>query len=469
MSDDLWSWTASDLATGIAAGAISSEEATLSALARMEAVNPALNAVVDPLPEAALEAARAADAARAAGAPLGPLHGVPVTVKVNVDYAGRATTNGVVALKDHIAPADGSVVRNLRAAGAVILGRTNTPAFSYRWFTENDLHGETRNPWNAGVTPGGSSGGASSATAAGVGAMGHGNDIGGSVRYPAYCCGLFGLRPTSGVIPAFNPSQTAERPIVSQMSSVQGPLARSVADIRLSMTAMAPRDPRDVWWTPSPAFDPVAVHRPCRVAVLAEAEAGPTDPVVSAAIRRAAGWLADAGYEVEEVAPPSLEEAAQLWVQILGNEILGGFYDTLVTHGDDRVRHSAGYLMRKVTELGRAEFLAAFGRRSTLLRQWLTFFEDWPLVLTASGWQRPYPLGHDQKPDADLPTLFSELSPMIAPPILGLPGLAVPTGEEGGLPTGVQLLAGRFQENLMLSAGAVIEARAPAVRPIDPR
>ncbi|WP_118134239.1 amidase [Oceanicella sp. SM1341] len=469
MSDELWSWSASALAEGIAAGAISSEEATVSALARMEAVNPAINAVVDPLPEAALEAARAADAARASGAALGPLHGVPVTVKVNVDYGGRATTNGVVALKDNIAPDDGTVVANLRAAGAVIIGRTNTPAFSYRFFTENDLHGATRNPWDAGVTPGGSSGGASAATAAGIGAMGHGNDIGGSIRYPAYCCGLVGLRPTSGVVPAFNPGQAAERPMVSTMSSVQGPLARSVADIRRSMTALARRDARDPWWTPSEPFDATAVRRPCRVAVLAEAESGPTDPVVSAAIRRAAGWLSDAGYEVEEVAPPSLDEATELWIQVLGNEMLGGMLDAIHAQGDDRLRNFVGLMTDRVKPLERAEFITAFSSRNTLLRRWLGFFEEWPLLLTACSWQRPYPLGHDQKPHAELGTLFSEMAPMTAPPILGLPGLAVPTGAEGGLPTGVQILGARFAENLMLSAGAVIEARAPAIRPVDPR
>lgn len=157
MRSELWTWTTAELAAAIGSGAVSSVQATESALARMDAVNPALNAVVDPLREEAMVAAREADAALRRGGPVGPLHGVPVTVKINVDYAGRATTNGVVAQKDLIAEEDGSVVRNLRRAGAVIIGRTNTPCFSMRPCTGNDLHGETFNPHGAALSPGGSS------------------------------------------------------------------------------------------------------------------------------------------------------------------------------------------------------------------------------------------------------------------------------------------------------------------------
>jgi amidase len=171
MTDTLWSWPAHRLAAAIRHGQVSAREVVAASLARVDAVNPQLNAIVDVMAEQALAAADAADAARARGDALGPLHGVPVTVKVNVDCAGRATTNGVVAFKDNTAAEDSPVVANLRRAGAVLIGRTNTPAFSVRWFTENDLHGRTLNPWSAAHTPGGSSGGASSAVAAGMGAI----------------------------------------------------------------------------------------------------------------------------------------------------------------------------------------------------------------------------------------------------------------------------------------------------------
>ena len=187
-----------------------------------------------------------------AGARLGPLHGVPVTTKVNVDQRGHATTNGVVEFRNVIATEDSPVVANFRKAGAVLVGRTNTPAFSHRWFSDNDLHGATHNPWSKALTPGGSSGGAASAVAAGMGAIAHGNDFGGSIRYPAYACGVLGLRPTPGRIPAFNPSATSDRPITAQLMSVQGPLARSVADVRLALSAMAQGDVRDATWMPVP-------------------------------------------------------------------------------------------------------------------------------------------------------------------------------------------------------------------------
>ena len=165
MQEKLWSWTAIELVRAIRNRAISSREAVQSSLDRIAAVNPAVNAVVEVLADEALAAADAADAAVKTGAELGPLHGVPVTTKVNADQRGCATTNGVVEFRNLIATEDSPVVANLRNAGAVIVGRTNTPAFSHRWFTDNDLHGATYNPWSRRLTPGGSSGGAATSTA----------------------------------------------------------------------------------------------------------------------------------------------------------------------------------------------------------------------------------------------------------------------------------------------------------------
>src|SRR5215475_13231309 len=191
------------------------------------------------------------DAAIAKGESVGPLAGVPVTVKVNVDQAGFATTNGLKLQKDAIASVNNPVVENLVKAGAVILGRTNCPAVSYRWFTSNLIHGDTKNPRDPAITPGGSSGGAGAAVAAGIGHIAHGTDIAGSIRYPAYACGVHGLRPTVGRIPAFNPG-LPERPIGPQISAVSGPLARTIGDIRIALAAMSAYDYRDPWWVPAP-------------------------------------------------------------------------------------------------------------------------------------------------------------------------------------------------------------------------
>ena len=225
---ELWQLDATDLARLIRTGRASAKEAVESCLGRLRAVNPAINAVVRVLDEEALALAETADAARARGHALGPLHGVPVTTKVNVDQVGLPTDNGVVAYKNNIALEDSPVVANLKHAGAIVIGRTNAPAFSMRIFTDNALHGRTLNPRDPTVTPGGSSGGAGAAIATGIGPIAHGNDIGGSVRVPAYCNGVVGLRVGFGRIPSFNPSAPTGRPIGAQVMAVQGPHTRTV-------------------------------------------------------------------------------------------------------------------------------------------------------------------------------------------------------------------------------------------------
>lgn len=469
MGDELWRLSAADLARGISAGHFTSVEATESALARMDAVNQPLNAVVDTLHDDARAAARAADAVlRRAGA-LGPLHGVPVTVKINADYGGRATTNGVVAYKDLIAPEDGSVVRNLKASGAVIIGRTNTPCYSMRGFTSNDLHGQTLNPHDPAITAGGSSGGAGAATAAGIGAMGHGNDIGGSVRHPAYCNGIYGLRPTVGMAPAYNPSQLAERFIVSQMAAVQGPLARTMEDIRITMQALSAHDPRDIWQIPVNGEYRAPEHAPCRVALHAETDEAQVAPEVSAAIRKAGEMLADAGYEVVEVAPPSLWEAMEFWLLALGNEMRAGLGLLMEKHGDWKMKLSYRVLTDGIPEIGdRDGFLKAYARRSEMLRRWQLFFEDYPLLVTAVTWAKPMPAEYDVWDGLDYDWFRRATAPMSGTPTLGLPGLAVPVNTVPGRPMGVQLLAGRHQDHRLLQAGAVLERAIGQILPIDP-
>ena len=198
---DLWRLSGADVAALIRSKKISAKEAASAALARLDAANPAINAVVDHRPEDVLAQAGTVDAAIARNEEPGPLAGVPVTVKVNIDQEGFATTNGLKLQRDVIARSNSPVIDNLRKAGAVILGRTNCPAFSYRWFTTNLMHGDTKNPRDPGITPGGSSGGAGAAVAAGIGHIAHGTDIAGSIRYPAYACGVHGLRPTVGRVP----------------------------------------------------------------------------------------------------------------------------------------------------------------------------------------------------------------------------------------------------------------------------
>jgi amidase len=258
--EELWRLSAEELAGMIRTKKVSAKEAAVAALKRLDAVNPAINAVVDHSPEDVLSQAKEVDAAIARGEAVGVLAGVPVTIKVNIDQTGFATTNGLKMQRDTIARDNSPVVDNLRKAGAVILGRTNCPAFSYRWFTTNLVHGDTKNPRDPAITPGGSSGGAGAAVAAGIGHIAHGTDIAGSIRYPAYANGVHGLRTTVGRIAAFN-AALPERTIGPQISAVSGPLARTIADLRIALAAMSNYDARDPWWVPAPLEGPVRPKR----------------------------------------------------------------------------------------------------------------------------------------------------------------------------------------------------------------
>jgi amidase len=232
-------------------------------------VNSKINAVVVVREEEALAAADRADEAVKRGDELGMLHGVPVTIKEAQDQIGYATTNGIVALKDAIAKSDAPGVAAWRNAGAIMIGRTNTPSFNKRWHTDNDLRGATKNPWNPNRTPGGSSGGAAAALAAGIAPLAYGGDLGGSVRFPAYCCGVAGIRSTPGRVPSFNPSEPVERPFGIQFTTVPGPLARRVADVRVGLQAMMASSPLDPLYVPVP-FEGPSIAGPIKVALITD-------------------------------------------------------------------------------------------------------------------------------------------------------------------------------------------------------
>jgi amidase len=461
-----WRWDAVAIARAIRLGAVSAREVAEDALARLAAANPAINAVVLPLEREALEAAGAVDAARARGEALPPLAGVPVTTKINADQRGLPTSNGVVAFRDVIAAEDSPVVANLRRAGAVVIGRTNTPAFSWRWFTDNALHGRTLNPWDAGVTPGGSSGGAAAAVAAGIGAVAHGNDIGGSVRYPAYACGVAGLRPSAGRIPAFNPSAAVERSLSAQILSTQGPLARRVGDLRLALEAMAAPDPRDPWQMPVPLAGPPLAARPIRVALCADPAGGGVHPSVSEAVAGAGRALEAAGYAVEERAPPDWDAVAADWDSFIHAEASVFMRQAFERHADP----SAGAIFARMATRplpAIEDYMRLLARRATHQRAWaLWMAERAPLLVVPSSNEPPFPQGLDE---TDFDRVFRAQSPLFPTVLLGLPSVSVPTGVVDGLPTGVQVVAPRWREDLALDAAEAIEAAWPMPTPIDPR
>lgn len=463
---DLWRASAVALVKAIAAGAISSREAVQSCLDRMDAVNPAINAVVEPLHSAALQAADRADADRRAGRELGLLHGVPVTTKINVDQQDSATSNGVVAFKDAIAKADSPVVANMRKAGAIIIGRTNTPAFSMRWYTENDLHGRTLNPWDATRTPGGSSGGAAAAVAAGIGPIAHGNDGGGSIRYPAYCCGVAGLRPSWGRIPAYTDTPK-ERALSMQFISVQGPIARHVADIRLALKVMAQSDPRDPWWVPAP-LEGEAAARPIKIGVAIDPLGLGVDPVVAQSIERAATQLRNAGYIVEDVTPPLLSEAACDWNDYAQGETRMTALPAVYQFADARAKRAMELMMARTPEMTVETLQVLASRRPSHLRQWQLFQQQYPLLLCPVSLEPALPYDVDIENESSVDRLYRSHVYLFAIALLGLPSISVPTGLVNGLPTGVQIVGPRFREDLVMECAEVIEACNAPITPTDP-
>ncbi len=462
--DELWRWTASELADAIRARRIASRDAVRACLERIEAVNPAVNAVVSVQAERALADADAADRAVARGEPPGPLHGVPITTKVNVDQAGLPTTNGVEAFAGLVADTDAPVIANLRAAGAVIVGRTNTPAFSMRWYTDNDLHGRTLNPFDAARTPGGSSGGAAVAVATGMCPIGHGNDGGGSIRYPAYCTGTVGLRPSFGRVPAFNGTAPGERPLALQWVSVQGAITRTVADARLALEAMIAPDPRDPWHVPVPLRGP-ATDGPPPVAVCVD----PAGVGVHDAVRRAAAILADAGRVVVEADPPDVAEAARAWNDFAQGEARDTVGPAIARHGDALARRAFALMMRRTPVLDVPSLMRLTASRATLLRRWQLFMVRHPLVLCPVAMEPALPYGVDVGDDASVERLYRSHVFLFATAFLGLPSVSVPTGLVDGLPMGVQVIGPRFREDLVLDAAAAIERACGTLVPIDPR
>ncbi|MEV4947938.1 amidase [Streptomyces sp. NPDC053755] len=465
----LWDHSAAELAAGIRAKAFSATEVAEAFLARVEETNPALNALVDIRPEDALAQAAAADAAVAAGGELPPLLGVPVSTKINTSQRGYATSHGIPAWAGAIAQDDAVCIAGLRDAGATLLGRSNSPAFSVRWFTGNDLHGKTLNPWDPGHTPGGSSGGAAASVAAGMTPIAQGNDIGGSVRFPAYCCGAVGLRPTMGLVSGVEPrgAEEFDSPLSFQTMAVHGTLGWTVDDVRLGLHAMISPDLNDP--VGLPVRPPLGEPRRVKVAVVRDAGGVKPHPAVDAAVDDAARWLSDAGHEVEEVDLPLLGEAARLWSLLLYQE-LKTMMSEIEMFGDDTVRVSLAASFAAAAETWGeqptlTDYIRGYARRGTLIGRLQRFLGHDRIVLTPVCAEPPFEQDADLAGDARVGEVLAAQWPMQAVPVLGFPAVSVPTGLRDGLPSGVQLIGGRFQEDLLLHVATAIETRATRTRP----
>jgi amidase len=465
---ELWRLSASEVARLIRTRNVSAREVADAALQRLDSVNPRINAIVDCRPDLVRGQADRVDNALARGDDPGLLVGVPVTVKINIDQAGFATTNGSKLQENLIAKFNSPVVDNLVRAGAVLLGRSNASTFGLRWFTSNLLNGgtHTHNPRDPLLTPGGSSGGAAAGVAAGIGHIAVGTDIGGSVRYPAYACGVHGIRPSLGRVPVYNAS-SPEPTIGAQLMHVAGPIARTIEDLRLSLSAMSAADPRDPWSIPaSMEGPPMPLHaalclRPARRQGAREVEASVLD-----AGRR----LADAGWTVEEVDDtPPLNESAEVQEWLWLADGFAQRADAAERDGDPGALAVVAAVRPRIKTYPADAVARALVQRATVNRQWQLFLHKYAVLLMPVSAELPFPDQLDLQGTAAFQRVWDAQFLLRATPALGLPALTVSTALVAQSPVGVQIVAGRYREDLCLRAGEAIEARGTPPAPVDPR
>ena len=465
MTNPPWARGAAQLAAAIRHGETTSRAVLEAHLARIDAVNPAVNAVAELLTETARADADAADAALARGADVGPLHGVPVSIKINVDVAGSPTSDGLPAFATALPAGDAPLVARLRAAGAIPFARTNMPDLGLRWHTESALHGATRNPWDAGRTPGGSSGGEAAAIATGMSPLGIGNDVGGSVRWPSQCCGTSALRPTAGRVPHHASTLPVEMPLSFQLFLTDGPMARRIEDLRLALAVIAGESTDDPW---SVSTVRAARDRPLRVACTFDPGGRGCEAGIADGVRRAAEILRARGCVVEEAEPASVQSAFELWGALLAAEartLVAPLAGALLSR-DARIVFD--HLCAQFPTLDLPAYMAALAQRTTLLREWQRFFTRYDVLLGPVSCAGPFRVGADLTADAMAGILHANRL-VTACNVLGLPAVALPVGIADGLPQAVQVIGGRHRDETCLDVAQLIEAAVPAIVPIDPR
>lgn len=466
MTSELWQHSALELAERIRTKQISVREVVQAHLDRIAAVNPQVNAATVVLAESALAAADAADQAVDRGEALGPLHGVPITVKENIELVGSATTHGVVGFRDLEPSIDSPHVTHLKAAGVIPIARTNMPDFGLRWDTDNGLHGRTYNPWSRAISVGGSSGGEGAALATGMAPLGLGNDYGGSLRIPAQFCGIAALRPSQGRVGRHDTLAVADPLFTGQLFSVQGPMARRVADLRTALHAMSGPTPRDPWWTPA-AY--LGSDLPKRVAVVTDSLGRGVDEGVAAGIRAAADALANAGYEVTEIAPPGLDITVDVWARLVNQEIRHIVLPQIDPLICADARSFIGFALDLYSDLGLVNYMQDISERHRLGREWSIFQEQYPLILGPVFARQPFAPNADIVSTGALRELFMDLALTVTVNLLGLPSATVPVGVINGLPQGVQLIGPRFGEEICLQAAEAVERALGTITPLDPR
>lgn len=452
-----------EMASLVRSGALSSLELINAHLDRIEAVNPHYNAFTMVLADQARASARRADQ----GLKTGPLHGVPVTVKDSFDVAGLPTRLGSYFTSDAPAAEDSAVAARLRRAGAIILGKTNTPEFLTSYETDNYLTGRANNPWNFERTPGGSSGGEAAAIAGGCSPGGAGSDGGGSIRVPAHFCGIAGLKPTPGRI-----SLTGHRPSEAATGiAVAGPMARSVADVRLLFEVLAGYDARDPLSAPVDLRPASLQHAP--VGVMETFYETPVQPAIRRAVREAASALAGLGLQVDAFRPEGLERAPNLWSFFFA-ELPARAAKERIAGRENEAHWTYTENLDRLVERPPAsgwQVMESLAARDRMRRSLVEQMKDVPFLLMpvssiTAFRHRERRFATESKPIG----LFQAMMPATIFNLLGFPALSVPfTLDEEGMPVGVQLVARPWEEESLLELGVALEnARGPVQVPPKP-
>jgi amidase len=470
--------TATGLARAIRNGRLSSVEATKAHLERIGRLNGPLNAVVTIDREGALKAARAADRARARKETFGPLHGVPITIKEAFDVAGLHTTSSHPPLKDNVAPADASLVGRLRAAGAVILGKTNVPELCADFQTDSPVFGTSNNAWDHRRTAGGSTGGGAVAVAARLSPLELGSDIGGSVRNPAHYNGILALKPTEWRVPSRGhvPGLPGQTRTIRYMG-VFGPLARSVEDLETALRIIAGPDGYEAEMPPVPLGSaPAAKPSDLRIAVVESNPLVKVSADTAKVVQATARLLIKAGAKVKRAEPAALgwQQAWEDWIDLFQYQIRAlqpaAEREATLMAGDPN--DPMALSVRRTARLDMAEFFAVLDRRDQVMRQCEDFLDDYdawlmPVMPDAAFIQQPQsePLMID---GTAYPYFFAGTAYNYLANLTGQPSVVLPCGfSKGGLPIGLQLTGKRWDDARLLGIAKALEKLLPPC-PVPP-
>lgn len=458
--------SAHEIAAQIRRREISAVDVARVHLDRIESLNPKLNAFVDCQPEVVLAQARDAEKMALSGGALGPLHGVPLSIKSSIGVAGHRCESGSRLRAGHIAREDAPLVKRLRAPGAIILGVTNAPELLMAWETDNLLYGRTNNPWDLTRTAGGSSGGEAAAIAAGLSAGGVGSDGGGSIRQPAHFCGICGLKPTPGRIPSTGHYPKAGGPFA--LLGVVGPVARTVEDLRILFEVMTGPDDGD------PCSAPVALREISEVE-LQSTNIGffeddcrtPVTRETRSAVRQAASLLKSCGFDVDAFRPEGLEEARQLWWEFFGTAggmILDPMFKNCETDQSPILREFLLWTKTNAAAHTGESLLAAWLGRDAIREKILVQMRDYPLLLCPVAAIPAFRHGEREwLVEGKTVQYLDAWSYCEWFNLLGFPAVVVPIGfSDEGLPIGVQIVGRPWQEEMVLAVAAKLEQQRGA-------